>query len=181
MILGTRLWYGFFGAERDDDAALDKQVKAMCKELGDRGKVDARWVPEAVPPSSWKPVPDAAPAPAPAPAQAPTPNFALAPVPAPAPAPAPALAPAGSAPTATLAQSTVQDSVAQQMVSVGLLEITAMFKEMKAEVLAEKQASVAVSDAHVTSLQLRLESLHAAELLNDEELFSLQHERQKNC
>eukprot|EP01045_Picozoa_sp_COSAG04_P024592 COSAG04_NODE_3092_length_3180_cov_13.050957_1_plen_117_part_00 len=56
----------------------------------------------------------------------------------------------------------------------GLLEITAMFKEMKAEMKAEKQEAIAVSDAQVTSLQLRLEALHAAQLLSDDELWALQ-------
>ena len=30
MILGTRLWYGFFGPEKDDGAALDDDAANAC-------------------------------------------------------------------------------------------------------------------------------------------------------
>ena len=75
MILGTRLWYGFFGSEKDDDAALDRQVEAMCRELGDRGKAGAQQVSDRRPPCAQKPDPAPHPAltPAPAPAPASTP------------------------------------------------------------------------------------------------------------
>ena len=55
-----------------------------------------------------------------------------------------------------------------QVVSGGLLEITSLLKEMKAEWKAEikaeqeekKQEKTAVSDAQATALQSRLEALH---------------------
>ena len=69
-----------------------------------------------------------------------------------------------------------------QVVSGGLLEITSLLKEMKAEWKAEikaeqeekKQEKTAVSDAQATALQSRLEALHAAKLLSDEELYALE-------
>eukprot|EP01045_Picozoa_sp_COSAG04_P045547 COSAG04_NODE_16024_length_512_cov_0.980630_1_plen_80_part_10 len=63
LILGTRLYYSYHGAESDDDAAFEKRMDALCRELGSRGQ--HQQLSEAVPP---------------APARAPT-------------APAPALAP----------------------------------------------------------------------------------------
>jgi hypothetical protein len=32
--------YGFFAAEKDDDAALDSRVESMCREIGSRAKND---------------------------------------------------------------------------------------------------------------------------------------------
>ena len=69
-----------------------------------------------------------------------------------------------------------------QVVSGGLLEITSLLKEMKAEWKAEikaeqeekKQEKTAVSDAQATALQSRLEALHAAKLLSDDELYALE-------
>ena len=69
-----------------------------------------------------------------------------------------------------------------QVFSGGLLEITSLLKEMKAEWKAEikaeqeekKQEKTAVSDAQATALQSRLEALHAAKLLSDEELYALE-------
>jgi hypothetical protein len=89
LIMGTRMWYAMWDAETDDDAAFERRVDGVVREVGERGKV---LVPESVPPlsesASAQPVVPA-PAPAPAPAVAPAPA-------APAPAPAQALGPAAS-------------------------------------------------------------------------------------
>jgi hypothetical protein len=107
LILGTRLWYAMWDADQDDDAAFERRLSSVVREIADRGKL---MVAEAVPPEPM-------PAPAPAPAQAPappaaasaptapvaqlarvpapaaTPTFTTAPAPAPAPAPAMVRAP----------------------------------------------------------------------------------------
>ncbi len=43
--------YGFFGAEKDDDAALESRVEAMCREIGSRAKNEesSPMLPEGVP------------------------------------------------------------------------------------------------------------------------------------
>ena len=43
--------YGFFAAEKDDDAALESRVEAMCREIASRGKIDESTpvLPEGVP------------------------------------------------------------------------------------------------------------------------------------
>ena len=87
LILGTRLYYTFHGAEVDDDAAFEKRMDALCREIGGRAMLR---LPEAVPPPASRTqasVRSRAPAPAPARAAAPAP--APAPVPEPAPAPVP--------------------------------------------------------------------------------------------
>ena len=40
MILGMRLWYGFYGATVESDDAFEDKVNELCRELGERGKGD---------------------------------------------------------------------------------------------------------------------------------------------
>ena len=47
LILGTRLYYSFHDAEADDDAAFEKRMEAVVREIGGRGK---HQLPESVPP-----------------------------------------------------------------------------------------------------------------------------------
>ena len=106
--------YGFWDAEQDDDAAFDRRVGAMLREVGDRGKL---MLSEAVPPSFLEPTPAPAPAPKHAPVRAPmaaaaAPKRTLSAAPARPSVPAPASAPA-PAPVATpVAVSTPRASVA---------------------------------------------------------------------
>jgi hypothetical protein len=98
LIMGTRLWYAMWDAEHDSEAAFERRLDAVCREIGDRGKP---MMSEAVPPD---PVPAPAPVSTPAPGQAPglattthvALNLATAPVSLPAPAPAAAPAPLSS-------------------------------------------------------------------------------------
>jgi chaperonin cofactor prefoldin len=60
LILGTRLWYAMWDVDEDDDAAFERRLGSVIREIADRGKL---MVAEAVPP-------------APAPAQALTPATA---------------------------------------------------------------------------------------------------------
>eukprot|EP01043_Picozoa_sp_COSAG02_P083386 COSAG02_NODE_21415_length_788_cov_4.492017_1_plen_69_part_10 len=62
LILGTRMWYAMWDAENHDDAAFERRVDSVTREIGERGKLN---VPESVPP-----VRATAPTPAPAPAPA---------------------------------------------------------------------------------------------------------------
>ena len=38
MLIGTRMWYGFFGAVLSDDAQFDRKVSELCRDLGERGR-----------------------------------------------------------------------------------------------------------------------------------------------
>ena len=82
LMLGTRLWYAMWDAEKDGDAAFEARVDDIVREIGDRGKL---MVPEAVPPAPT-------PAPAPVPTPAPTSEQSAGAAGAAAPAPAPVLA-----------------------------------------------------------------------------------------
>eukprot|EP01046_Picozoa_sp_COSAG06_P048976 COSAG06_NODE_7432_length_2507_cov_113.101329_3_plen_348_part_00 len=91
LILGSRMWYAMWDAEKDDDAAFERRVDSVVREIGGRGKLV--MVSEAVPPfHEPSPAPAPAPAPSAAPAAAPAPAPALAPAPAPAPVRSSALA-----------------------------------------------------------------------------------------
>ena len=37
MLLGVRLWYGFYGLVLESDEAFEAKVSELCRELGDRG------------------------------------------------------------------------------------------------------------------------------------------------
>ena len=37
MILGVRLWYGFFGTTLASEEAFEGKVEELCRELGSRG------------------------------------------------------------------------------------------------------------------------------------------------
>lgn len=121
---------GFWDADEDDDAAFERRLDVVVREIGDRGKPR---VSEAVPPE-----PTPAPAPAPAPIRAP------APVAAPAPAPAPALAPAPNlvtpAPEAT-ASSTLQRSFTPS------LQLASLPVQQQMQVSSEQQPMAAGAGA----------------------------------
>eukprot|EP01043_Picozoa_sp_COSAG02_P069994 COSAG02_NODE_12222_length_1577_cov_1.075051_1_plen_53_part_10 len=48
LILGSRMWYAMWDAEKDDDAAFERRVDSVVREIGERGKLV--MVSEAVPP-----------------------------------------------------------------------------------------------------------------------------------
>ena len=100
MLNSNSLWrrYQFWGAESDDDAAFERRLDGLVREIGDRGQLIA-MVPEAVPPAAAsKPTHARAPsvAPAAAKAKAEAPPAPAAPAPTPTQAPAPTHAPAPS-------------------------------------------------------------------------------------
>ena len=37
MILGMRLWYGFYGTTLASEGAFEGKVEELCRELGERG------------------------------------------------------------------------------------------------------------------------------------------------
>ena len=38
MLLGVRLWYGFYGSVLASEAAFEGKVEELCRKLGVRGK-----------------------------------------------------------------------------------------------------------------------------------------------
>ena len=41
MLLGVRLWYGFYGSVLASEAAFEGKVEELCRELGERGLSNA--------------------------------------------------------------------------------------------------------------------------------------------
>jgi hypothetical protein len=190
LIMNTRLYYSFHDAQSLDEAAFEKRLDAVVRELGDRGK-PLPPVPEGIPPAALAP----APAPALAPAPAPAPAVAAMVVPV-TPARTPAASPDRSF-TPTMQQLMSPTVVQQHDGSMGGLGELCAFMEKqhmllieretqarenwtneKAELKAEMEATIAkltprlpveaVSGEQLVTLQVRLEGMHAAKLLTDE-------------
>jgi hypothetical protein len=41
LLLGTSMWYGFYGDALSSSSAYDVRMDALCREIGDRGRADA--------------------------------------------------------------------------------------------------------------------------------------------
>ena len=176
LILGTKLYYEFFAAAVDTDDKFMKQVNALTREIGDRGKVKRKpavHVSEGVPP-----------APAPAPATPPR-SAALAPIGSPAEQSEQAFSPSMQMTMPTQGMTAVDTS---GMVERLLEQQREMFREQREEIKADRAepeakmearlqqqraeltapAPAAISEEQVAALQARLEGLHTAKLLTDE-------------
>jgi hypothetical protein len=67
LLLGTRLWYGLWDADQDDDATFASRIEPVIREIGDRGKRGASSVVakiyEGVPPATSIATPEPEPEP----------------------------------------------------------------------------------------------------------------------
>jgi hypothetical protein len=45
MLIGTRMWYGFYGAAVSDVGLFEGKIEELCRELGDRGRANVVPVP----------------------------------------------------------------------------------------------------------------------------------------
>jgi hypothetical protein len=204
LILGAKIWYPFYPAVVETDVAFMKQMDAVCRDLGERGKPKkpACRMSEGVPPASQSmelsPAPASAPAPAPALASIPTLTRALetAPVPAPAMPAANSFTPSMqlSSPSgaAMLQQRSTTDTTSlaevlfeQQRLMLEREEKTEakadkLWQEMRHQMdkMREKMQlappAEAISEERLTALQARIEAVHAAKLLSDDELYALE-------
>ena len=189
------MWHAFYGCEEEDDAAFEARVNSLTREIGDRGKP----IPEAVPPPAAaapaRPKPTPAPAPAPEPAPAPatprpvaqtaaaaTPNRSFSPTmhqQSPPPAAAMQLQHGASGSFAELSAFMKEvlerdDRAKQEMeakVEQAKQEARADMDQLREQMTPPEQ-SPAISDDELAALQARFESLHAAQLLTDEELYA---------
>ena len=191
MLLGTRLWYGFFGTTVTNDDKFHAKIEEMCREIG-KPAVTPKTVVRSVMALSPKPkattaVPDASTARVAAPTSASAENSPV-PVPAPAPGPGPGPGPALSASLQRLERLERLGTAG----SVGgtFAELSAFMKEqqaisdarvdkMKTEMetkLAAMEAKLnpapLLDDEQLSALQLRLDDMHAAGLLQESELRS---------
>jgi len=187
LILGTSVWYRFDPEAVQTDEAFALQMDAAVREIGDRGKprLAVARVPEGVPPAPMRP-----PAPAPAPARALTssPHGSSG---------SGRLAPAERSFTPTMSPSQLQGDSLNSSAVVELLErqqslllelrdeakadqakaqakMELAQSELREEMEARLAPREAISAERLTALETRLEAMHAAQLLTDEELFSLE-------
>ena len=39
MLIGARMWYGFYGSTVTDEVLFQGKIEELCRELGDRGRI----------------------------------------------------------------------------------------------------------------------------------------------
>ena len=194
MLLGTRLWYGFFGGMLED-AKFEETIDELCKALGDPSRAGAAS--SAAPKSAPAPAPALAPAPAPAPTPAPVAAAAEART-----VRATALAAPASTPDRSFTPSArlpIYDPSHAGGGGARLSEVATFLQaereearkerqEMKAEAKAERQAlearleaqrqeakqEKAAADARLETLRAELTPKPPAPLINAEQLVELQ-------
>ena len=163
LLIGTQLYYKFFGADLDEEAVFEHRIHALARALGDRGKPT---VLEGVPPAG-------SPTPRPAAAAAPT---------AATPRPVAHLAQSSSAqmaersfspsmhvplqpgaPSGSLAE--LSTFMAQQQTRDEKIkqEMEAQITQLRAEV--EAKQGEAITDGELAAFQARMEELRTAQLL----------------
>ena len=167
-IVGTR-YYKFYGEDLEEESFFEQRVDALTGEIGDRGRARQSRLQEAVPPE---------PAPEPAPAPAPAPNLAAARALAPAPAPQPAQAPLAPAqnvmaraPAAgaggdddEFTPTMLQSPAPVQVVSAGLEELSALFKEIRHDAKAERDEMEAKMETRLAQARAEMETKAKADM-----------------
>eukprot|EP01046_Picozoa_sp_COSAG06_P052451 COSAG06_NODE_8809_length_2066_cov_1.387900_1_plen_260_part_00 len=203
MLTQTRVYFNFHPAAVETDGAFIQQVDAVARELGGRGHPNTASggrVSEGVPPGMVSLEPSPAPAPAPAPPQTPapaasavvnrsgfTPSMQLS-------SPAPAIVQQRSTTDdASLVAVLLEreermhakadqmreemEAKAEQLRQEAKAEKAELRQEMQQQMEAmreEMKPAEAIPEQRLAALQARLEALHAAKLLGDDELYALE-------
>eukprot|EP01050_Picozoa_sp_SAG11_P010276 SAG11_NODE_1021_length_6157_cov_1.321063_4_plen_220_part_00 len=156
--------YGFFAAEKDDDAALDSRVEAMCREIGSRAKNDESTpvLPDGV--ANESPIPSSAPA-ASAVKRAAVPQ-----VPASAPGPATILPPSESAQLSSGTGSAVL-STDENVTAATMREIQAL---LHAEADRARAQAEAQQKAIQEAMDMQREACVSKAVLSDDQIRALQ-------
>ena len=169
LLLGTRMWYAFWDADQDDDAAFETRMDSVVREIGDRGKL---MLPEAVPPSQ----PSLAPAPAPAPASAAeTPQTSVlnfTPSMQSSPAPRAVGSDSGGSFSEMVAFMREEREMMVSAMEKQRAEMQALLDHERSGKERERQQNT--KQAQIAALQSRVQALHAAQLLTDEELYRIE-------
>ena len=194
LIMGTRLYFNFHPAAVETDEMFTQQVDLVQRDLGDRGKVGrASEEREDVPPAAlathaWQAEPEPALAAVCSRFRAPTPVPALSRASAPATPAAPnSFTPSmqTSSPALAIQPWSSDDASLVDVLLKREDKIRQEAKAEKAEMGAKMEAKLqkmreemapkeAVPEAQIAALQARLAALHDAQLLSDEELFSVE-------
>ncbi len=196
LLLGTKIYYRFHDAEHDDQPAFEKRVDALVREIGDRGQSKRKAAPvsEAIPPAREPTVvakqqvlTTPAPAPVPArvsdeaPAAARNRPVEISTTPRPAAIVDQSVSPTMQQPTVALSspaeiaelfKDMCQDAdEIRRSAMVERDELEAKLEQLRVELTKQQEL---VSADQLEALQVRLERLHSAQLLADEELWALE-------
>ena len=194
LLLGTKIYFPFHPAAVHTDALFMQQIEAVARLLGERGKPSAAAaarVSEGVPPLEPAPAPAPALAPA-APAVVTTPPRSASAAFSPSmqqlssPAAAATMVPAlptddGSLVAAVLQQQGLMlkreaklQSAMEAKAAAEKAGLRAEMQQQLEQIREEMKPVAAISEQQLTALQARIEKLHAAKLLTDDELYSLE-------
>jgi hypothetical protein len=195
LILGTRLYYQFWDAEQLDDAAFEKRLDSVVREIGERGRGRSTakqtpavpLMPEGVPPAAAAAAAALAPR---TPTASSTPRAAetttlsqsfspsvFQPLSAQTGQLQPQLQPHGGVTSASEAAylcEMMSFMREERQTMVAAMERQRQELEAKVAALTPSPPSEAVSEGALAALQARLESMHAAKLLSDAELYSVE-------
>ena len=180
LLLGQSVWYAFHDSAIPTDEKFTLQMDALVREIGDRGRIKAEVVSKRTPPEAPASVPAA-------PVQTTPSRASLS-----------ALDGGGSSPSRAM----VHDQQLSSSESLALVErlldearadreqakteraewearLEQQRKEMEdrldaKDVRIQQQQSEAITQEQLATLQARIEGLHTAKLLADEELFALE-------
>jgi hypothetical protein len=176
LLMGTRLWYSFAGADHDDDAAFEKRVGDVAKEIGLRAMATAQVQEGVPPPPHAGSTATAASSLAPATVQAGT-AHSQPPSAAPTPLPPVAVTGGGAGPGSSMVAQQQQQHLEGQLRCLRD-EVTARMDELVASQQAAAAAAAAsaefVAPTQLAALQSRVEGLVAQELLTQDEAYELQ-------
>ena len=188
LIIGTRMYYSFCAADIPDEATFQERMDAICREIGDRARAGAvahkPRLSEAVPPAR-------AAAPAPAPTLAPATPAARSSSSSSAVAAAadrtftPSVAVQSSPSTAlALRRGDSVGSASEVHTGVTIGEIAALIEQQQDRVIgllaAQREemrvrtASEVISEAQLATLQSRLQALRDAQLLTEDEVYTVE-------
>lgn len=162
MLLGTRLWYAFYGSVLESEGAFESKVDEFCRELGERGEEGAKAPVRVTAASTTETL---------------GPNNRQAT----AAAPLPALS---SAAAVTMTDSSGGGVITAQALAMVLNEAREERKLAKEEVrqarqqvkeeMEQLQPRCLISDEQLLALQERLEVLCGAKLLTEQDLFAIE-------
>jgi hypothetical protein len=191
LIIGTRMYYSFCAADIPDEATFQERMDAICREIGDRARAGAvahkPRLSEAVPPAR-------AAAPAPAPTLAPATPAARSSSSSSSSAVAAAAADRAFTPSVAVQSSPSTALALRRGDNVGsasevhsgvtIGEIAALIEQQQDRVIgllaAQREemrvrtASEVISEAQLATLQSRLQALRDAQLLTEDEVYTVE-------
>lgn len=178
--MGTRLWYGFYGPTLATQAAFEKKMDELCREIGDRGRIREHSVTAAVPegePPEPQPQPAASPSLPSRPVLSAVSEHVVGPVGNTTPQMLASASLGGESLLKLLDFHEKQMRMQQDQLQAQHEKQQAQLQELEIklrEELAPPLLQEAIPTEQVTALQARLHALHTAQALTADEYYTLE-------